>query len=115
MKFRKHLIGATVAAGLGFTVASPASAMGMVNVTTDVTEQNEIIGGSVECPKGPWGDGFSANIGRVVDLLPAPQAQAFLDALSDFVGQYGASEGSRRTASGPVSDLGSEICSSAAP
>ncbi|MFN3233300.1 MAG: hypothetical protein ACE363_14250 [Alphaproteobacteria bacterium] len=98
-----------------------AVAMGKTTVTTQITDE-QVVGGSIICPKGPYGDGFSANFNSLIDQMPTVEAQAFLDKAGDFAGQSDVEIESRSTsgdvetvtAAGPLHDLASQLCTIAA-
>ena len=113
----------TVTAGalaLGLSV-STALAMGKVSVTTQITDE-QVVGGSISCPRGPHGGAFDASFNSLLDRMPTVEAQGFLDKAGDFAGQGDVQIDSRSTsgdietivASGPLHDLASQLCSIAA-
>ena len=120
------VIGATCFALLAAT--SPAMAMGNVMVTTEVTDQSEMSGGNVGCPKGPWGNAFAVDVNKLLDKMRAHEAHAFLEMVGDFEMQNGVEIQSKTTvrdmqletdvikttAVGPPTDFGAELCSFAA-
>ena len=110
-------------AALAMTSVSGALAMGNVTVTTESVEA-QVISGSINCPKGPYGDGFSTAFDTLLDRMPAVEAQSFLDKAGDFASQNDVTIDSSSTstdfatqqevatvqATGPLHDLASQLC-----
>lgn len=120
MKLRTKLAALAFA---GLTLTGTALAEGRIMITTYVNDF-QFSTGNIGCPKGPWGNAFAVDINNLLDKMQERDMEELFEMIGDYERIHGIHVSSRtrvenfqlmedkiRTqATGPVDNVGSELC-----
>ena len=106
-------------------VGSAAYATGTVTVTTEVNDKGKVVGGTITCPQGFWGEAFAADIRTLLDGMSDKQDKKLRNKIGKFEEETAATTQSTKAtadlgyeydtvksaSAGSVTTAGADLCS----
>ncbi len=119
---RKIILGLSMTGALALAPNIGVSA-GNIMVTT-VVNDFVVTGGNIGCPRGPWGNAFAVDISNLMGKMDERSMQELMDLIGQFESRHGVnvrsktvvkdfqveSDNIRTSTTGPVDDLGAQLC-----
>ena len=105
-------------------VTATAQSDDRITITT-FSHDHTYSAGSITCPAGSWGDGFTADIEAIGEHMPLRKYEQMFDLLTKYEGDNGVAihartrvrngseeeDAIRTEATGPLDDTGRRLCS----
>ncbi|MEO0974888.1 MAG: hypothetical protein AAFX85_17505 [Pseudomonadota bacterium] len=111
--------------GLALMLLLPAANAEPKIMITSYANDFEFVNGNIGCPKGDWGNAFVVGFVKLIDKLPARDAEELMRLIDNFERRHGVLVQSRTRSedfeitedkirtetTGPVDEAGAALCS----